>query len=258
MTNKEISFFRKWFSDYCKSFYSHNEEDNKNISVKEHHTLNVCQNAVLIAKNLSLDENSLLLAEASALFHDLGRFRQYALYKTFIDRDSVNHGVLGAEILAKEKVLEHLPENEQRLIIETVRFHNAFKLPRLNNKEIIKNLKIIRDADKLDIWQVLAKYYISTAEDRPSAVSLGMPDTPEYSRDIILSILNKQMAFLKDVKTLNDFKLLQLSWVYDINFPASLNLLIERGHIMEIADTLPQTEDIRNAVRYIQRYLTGK
>lgn len=258
MTHKDISIFKKWFSDYVKSFYSLNKIDNKNILIKEEHTGYVVKNAVLIAKVLCLDENNMLLTEAAALFHDIGRFKQYALYKTYADRDSVNHAVLGTALLAGEKVLNRLSEYEEGLILETVKLHNVFKMPQVSNKDTKTILKIVRDADKLDIWRVFSEYYLTSVENRPSAVSLGVPDIPEYSDKIIRTILNRQMAYLNDVKTLNDFKLLQLSWIYDINFPVSLSLVAEKRYIVKIVDTLPKTDDIRDAVGHIQEYLVEK
>jgi len=43
MTSDDLISFKKWFSDYCSSFYSSDPEDKKNISMKEEHTFRVCQ-----------------------------------------------------------------------------------------------------------------------------------------------------------------------------------------------------------------------
>ncbi len=145
-----------------------------------------------IANELSLNENERLLSETIALFHDLGRFPQYARFKTFNDRVSVNHGMLGAQVLENEKVLLHLDEKEQELIIKAVKFHNAFSIPQNEKEEIVFFLKLIRDADKLDIWRVFLDYYESPSEERASAVGLGLPDTSEYSKDHHFIYLRKE------------------------------------------------------------------
>jgi hypothetical protein len=44
---------------------------------------------------------------------------------------------------------------------------------------------------------------------------------------------------LEHVQVLNDFKLLQISWVYDLNFRSSYRLLQQRGHIPLLAATIP-------------------
>ncbi|MDH5203583.1 MAG: HD domain-containing protein, partial [Nitrospirota bacterium] len=213
MTKDDLLFFKNWFSDFCKSYYSLDSEDQKNISLKEEHTFHVCKNIIEIAGDLSLSDNEIMLAETIALFHDIGRFPQYAKYKTFKDSISVNHAFLGAETLLKEKPLQNIPQNEQQVIVRSVRFHNAFSLPRNEKKDIVFFVKLIRDADKLDIWRVFIDYYESPEEKRASAVGLGLPDTAEYSEKIISCIHRKQMASLSEAKTLDDFKLMQLSWI---------------------------------------------
>ncbi len=245
MTKDDLIFFKKWFSDYCKSFYSSNIEDQKNISLKEHHTYRVRENIVEIANRLSLDSHQTILSEAIALFHDIGRFSQYEQYKTFRDSVSANHGVLGAETLLKENVLRDLPENEQELIIKAVKFHNAFSIPKKGNKNIIFFIKLIRDADKLDIWRVFIEFYESPVENRASAVSLELPDIPEYSKDALSLLNKKQIVPLSRIKTLNDFKLLQLSWLYDLNFKPSFQLFLERDYLYRITAQLPQTAEIQ-------------
>jgi hypothetical protein len=258
MNQSDLIFFKKWVSDYCKSFYSSNSEDQKNICLKEQHTLKVCENIIEIAEGLSLGENHRMLAESIALFHDVGRFPQYSQYKTFKDSISVNHGVLGSKVLIEKKVLLGLPDNEQELIIQTVKFHNAFSIPRLEKEEIIFFIKLLRDADKLDIWRVFIEYYESPVEKRASAVGLGLPDAFEYSKDVILYILRKQVISLSKIKTLNDFKLLQLSWIYDLNFNPSFRLLQERDYIARIISQLPQTEEIHKVFIFFRDYVNQR
>lgn len=237
------------------SFYSPDIKDQKNIYLKEQHSLNVCRNIVEIVRGLSVNDNRMTLAETIALFHDIGRFPQYAKYKTFRDGISVNHGLLGAHTLQEEKILQNLPENEQELIIQTVKFHNAFSIPRKQKHDTLFFLKLIRDADKLDIWRVFIEYYEIPEGERASAVGLELPDMPEYSEDVLSCLYKKQIVPLSKIKTLNDFKLLQLSWIYDLNFKPSLNLLLERDYIDRITAKLPQTEEIRKSSLLLKKFV---
>jgi HD superfamily phosphohydrolase len=258
MTQGDLTFFKKWFSDYCGSFYSSNIEDQRNISLKEEHTSHVCMNMVGITQGLSLTENQRMLAETVALFHDIGRFPQYVKYKTFRDSISVNHGMLGAQTLIEEKILQKLPVHEQEVIIQAVKFHNAFSIPKKEREDIIFFIKLIRDADKLDIWRVLIEYYEAPDEYKASAVGLGLPEVPEYSENLLSSIYKKEIISLAKIKTLNDFKLLQLSWIFDLNFKPSFKLLSERGYIEKISANLPQTEEIHNASLFLKEYVKAK
>jgi hypothetical protein len=258
MTEDDLIFFRKWFSEYTGSFYSSDETDQKNIFLKVRHTDNVRRNIIRIAGGSSLNGNQIKLAEAAALFHDIGRFPQYSKYKTFRDAVSVNHGLLGSKVLIRENVLKGLSEHERQLIVETVKFHNAFAIPPVLGDEAVLLLKLIRDADKVDIYRVFIEYYEGPLENRASATAFGVPDSPEYS-DIMLScIMNRKVASYSNIKTENDFKLMKLSWIFDMHFRESIRMLHEENYIGRIADILPQTEEILKAVKMVNRYVSER
>ena len=73
---------------------------------------------------------------------------------------------------------------------------------------------------------------------------------------------NEQMVQMSTLKTLNDFKLLQLAWIYDLNFACSLRILESRQYIDGIAATLPRTGEIIGALAtlrgYVDEELRGK
>jgi len=258
MTRDDLTVLKNRFSTYCKSFYVSDPEDQKNISLKEEHTFHVCKNIVEIAVGLSLNDEKIFLAESIALFHDIGRFPQYTQYKTFRDSVSVNHGLLGAETLIEEKMLQDLSSNEQEIIVKSVKFHNAFSISKTMTKEIVFFLKLIRDADKLDIWRVFLGYYESPDEMKASAVGLGLPDLPEYSEEVVSCIFRKKIVSLSMLKTLNDFKLLQLSWIFDLNFEPTFRLLHGRDYINRLTAHLPQTAKINSISVFLHDYVKAK
>jgi hypothetical protein len=228
MNGNDLILFKNWFASFTKSFYSKDEGDQKNILLKVEHTYNVCGNIIEIAGGQTPGGNAVMLAETIALFHDLGRFPQYAKYKTFKDNISVNHGLLGARTLASEKVLNGLPEREQNLIIQAVKFHNVFKIPAAFDDELIFFLKLIRDADKLDIYRVFIEYYETPAEARASAAGLGLIDSPEYSKEILTCFYRRQIPSYTTLRTLGDFRLMKLTWLYDLNFRDTFRILLKR------------------------------
>lgn len=258
MIRDDLIFFKKWVSDYCSSFYSSDSGDQKNISLKEEHTFRVCQNICEITAGLSLDDSRKMLAETVALFHDIGRFPQYAKYKTFRDSISVNHGLLGAQTIVEKGLLRNLSEEEQEIIIQSVTFHNAFSVPKKEKAEIVFFIQLIRDADKLDIWRVFLEYYEGPEESRASAVGLGLPDLPGYSEDVLSRIYHKEIISLSNIRSLNDFKLLQLSWIFDLNFRPSFALLAQGDYIRRLAGCLPGTEEMKRAVEFLTEYAAMK
>jgi putative nucleotidyltransferase with HDIG domain len=258
MNEKDLILLKDWFADYCVHFSSHVEEDQRNFAVKKDHTYHVCLNALRISRSLQLNSQDMLLAEAIALFHDVGRFPQYQQYKTFDDDISANHAALGAKVLLEQDVLRGLPEQEQNLILHAVTLHNVFTLPDTLDQRMRLFAHIVRDADKLDIWRVFIEYYEQDEESRASAVALGLPDVPGYSPTVLACLNQGRMARKSELKTLNDFKLLQLTWLYDLNFTRSLQMVQERGYVDNMAAVLPTNAEIREAVERARTFVTGK
>lgn len=258
MTEEDLRFFQSWFFQYCRSFSTGNEEDRRNLLLKEEHTRHVCENMRCIAQNLSLKSAKGMLAETIALFHDIGRFPQYAEYKTFRDSSSVNHATLGTEVLSREGVLGTLPEHEQQIILQAIKFHNAYAIPDIRDDDTLLFLKLVRDADKLDIWRVFVEYMALPEKDRASAAGQGLPDIPEYSEDVLSCVLSRGMVSLSSLKTLNDFILMLLSWVYDLNFKISFTLLRERNYLKNLISTLPPTEATGRLSLFMEEYLSER
>jgi len=249
---------RHWVSNYCRKFHSANEVDHRNITLKESHTYSVAANILAISGALLRNRNKVMMAEAIGLLHDIGRLPQYAQYKTFRDSVSVNHGRLGAEVIRDENILGSLPGKEQEIIMDAVRFHNAPTVPGGLDAETIFFLRLVRDADKLDIWRVFAEYYDKDDAERESAAGLGLPDAPGYTNAVVACLAEKRLATLSALKTLNDFRIMQLTWVYDLNFPVSFRLAAEQGHIERIIATLPETDHLAGALFVLRQYLKEK
>ncbi len=257
MQKEDLAFFRKWFSDYVTDFYSSDPFVLENIELKAKHTKKVCENILLLAKAEKLGGNESLLAETVALFHDLGRFEQFLKYKTFKDSESENHAVLGVKILNKAGILFRLPREESDIILKAVEYHNLMEVPEIasNSPKLLFYSKLIRDADKLDIFRIICENYEEGEECQNPALELYLPDTPECSEAVIEDIMNNRMAKIKDVCNRNDVKLLRLSWVFDINFPETFALLKETRYLEIIMSSLPETEEIRKVIRHLEAYL---
>ncbi|MGB9715248.1 MAG: HD domain-containing protein [Thermodesulfovibrionales bacterium] len=258
MTKSDLEFFKNWFTQFVRSYYSPNPEDQRNINLKEVHTFKVCENIIEIAKDLGSSENETMIAETIALFHDIGRFPQYEKYKTFKDSLSVNHAYLGVQTLTNKNVLKDIPEAERKIIFQAVRFHNAFSIPKNEKEEIVFFIKLIRDADKLDIWRVFIDYYDLSEKERASAAGLGLPETSDYSTDLISYIYKGQVVPQSKLKSMNDFKIMHLSWVYDLNFKASFRLLKERRYIDRIILHLPDDENFKNVSSILKEYINER
>ena len=257
MQSDLLSDLQSWFKAYTRSFLAGNPKKDSAHQLKIDHTARVCENIRLLASSIDLPEDQMPIAEAVALLHDVGRFEQYKRYGTFNDRKSVNHASLGVEVLEKTGVLADLAGDERKWIVDAVRFHNAPALPSGKpNRELIF-LRLIRDADKLDIWKVFADYYRYDNEPE-TAIVQHLPDRRSWTPSIIEAIVNMRMARFSHMKTLTDFKLLQLSWVFDLNFPETYFQAKQREDLAVIAGTLPDAPDLRRAVGEVMEELEAK
>lgn len=245
MNNSDLIKYRDWFGKYTHSFFSDDIELQQHVDLKIEHSVKVCSIIIRLAEEMDLRSNRRLLAETIGLLHDVGRFSQYAKYRTFRDGISVNHGKLGAEILSHEEIFAHLPQHEQDILLNAVRFHNAYAIPDLSSHEEIFFLKLIRDADKVDIWRIFLEFHEENEIEKIAEAGLGLPDLPSYSEEAVRCLDNRQTVSHATLKTLNDFKLLQLSWVYDLNFIPAFRLLLEGDFINRLAVLLPPTDEIK-------------
>ena len=248
-----------WFEQYVKEFSSTDPDAQENIDLKKEHTYRVRATIQDIGKSIDLSEEDICLAEACALLHDIGRFEQHKKYGTFLDSKSENHGALGVRILRKYKVLKNFTLATQKIIIRSVGCHNLSFIPEKNNNEWILFLKLLRDADKIDILYVVTEYYKNSVNRRNKVLELDLPDSDIISDAVYERISKGHIALLKDLRTLNDFKLYQMGWVYDLNFSRSLEIIKERRYLEMIRNSLPKSSQKAEEIFYItQAYLDGK
>jgi len=253
---QQLTKFNAWFDKYVAGFYGRDGFINTNLKLKEDHSRRVCQEMQYLADTLVLPDNQRLIAETIALFHDIGRFEQFTKYRTYNDARSTDHCLLGLEVLRTENVLDGIDSEERELLEKAIEYHGRKDLPANLNGWCLLFSKLIRDADKLDVFYVVTQYY-KQYKDNPGDFffDLEFPDRPEYSPQIVDAILRGQLIDYTRLQTLNDVKLLQLGWVYDINFTASLKRIRQRRFLEMLLDFLPQTQDIQKVKEKIFAYV---
>ncbi|MBN1566567.1 MAG: HD domain-containing protein [Acidobacteria bacterium] len=238
-----------WFKQYVRRFDSEDPAVQENIDLKAEHTRKVCEAIRDIGKSLDLCEEDLCLAEICALLHDIGRFEQYSRYKTFADSRSENHALLGVRIIQDSGILDVLDVSAAGLIVRAVECHNRARLPEEEPERTLFFIKLLRDADKVDIWRVVTEYYRSSGNNRNRTIELDLPDDDFVSDPVYESLMNGQIVQMTDIRTLQDFKLLQIGWIYDLNFQRTFQIVRERKYIEAIRDALP-----RNSCRIKESY----
>lgn len=240
---------KKKFKEYVKNY---NPEDEQ-IKIKIAHIQRVAINSRKIAEQLKLNQEDIELAELIGLLHDIGRFEQVRIYHTFMDKDSINHGEFGVHILFEQGLIrEFVEDNQYDSIIKTaILNHNKAKIgENLTERELL-HAKIIRDADKTDI------YY--TLRDGDTKAIWGKEDISDdkISDEIYRQFLEDKVINYKDVKTSADLLLCHFAYVYDLNFKEAINIINENKYIDQLYErfTFKDTETLE---RYNKIYLEAK
>ncbi|MSN24912.1 MAG: HD domain-containing protein [Geobacter sp.] len=249
MEQSQLDTLYSWFDSYVEPYLNTDPEGVGNIRLKIVHTRKVCDAMALLSAGEGLSPENARIAQSIALLHDVGRFPQYQRWRTFRDSESDNHARLAIDVIREEKLLAGIEPGERLQIEEAVRFHNLLELPGKFRSPSPLFINLIRDADKLDIWRVFVELQNQAPHERASAATLGFADLPdEVSETCVQTLMEGSIVRLDSVRTLNDFRLLQISWVYDLTCATARRLLLERGYITALAALLPEREDIRLAV----------
>jgi hypothetical protein len=258
-----VARLQERFLAYARSFYADDPGSDPDlrdaIDLKIEHTLRVCEESRYISAALGLAAEARHLAEVAALFHDMGRFPQYARYHTFSDRKSEDHAALGVRVLRERAVLAALGPAED-LLLRVIGYHNRLALPGPDEETptCLFFSRLLRDADKLDIYRVVTDYYRRPETEGNGWVAWELPDTPGVSEAVCEALMAGRVVPNDRLRNLNDFKLLQVGWVYDINFAPSLHRLCERGYLRMLRDVLPDSPRIEMIFEKIEAYMAKR
>lgn len=220
--------YRKEFDQYTQRF---DLEDGRN-QLKLLHTYKVCEVMERLTKALSLSEELSRLAYLSALFHDVARFEQVREYGTFNDALSFDHGDRGVEIIVKEGFLQDIDKKEQKKVLKAIETHNKYKVEAVEDEETLLLCKLIRDADKCDIFRVFAcENMVDTMGETIEQVS------KETITDLVMeTILNHSCINKLDRKTGLDKWIGFLGFLYDMNYVESIQIAKEEGYYRQPFD----------------------
>lgn len=227
---------------------------NDRIKGKQEHSLRVMYISRQIAERLGLLKEEVELATLIGLLHDIARFEQYTKYKTFRDLESIDHGDLGAEILQKDirKYIEN--DKYDEIIIKSVKNHNKYKIEDGLTKKEELFAKIVRDADKIDIFYESVVMFWKGKEEQVEE-SIISKDTTEQFGDFVQIKKTKNDTAIDNVIRV-------IAFIFDMNFKPSFQILKEEDYINKILNrydfkdeyTKQKVEEIRRiANEYVGR-----
>ena len=235
----DIEKARVAFREYVKNY----DISNKKINLKIAHIERTSSISRKIAEKLNLNEEEVKLAELIGLLHDIGRFEQVKRYNTFVDKISINHAKLGAEILFEE--------NKIRDFIEDNKYDEIIKIAILNHNKSPKDLnylsqeeelysKIIRDADKIDIM------YILTFEEKQVAWEKADVEKDEITDEIYREFFEDNCINYKNIKTSADILVANFAYIFDFNYNFSLKVIKDEDYLSKIYNRFNFKDDETN------------
>ena len=80
------------------------------------------------------------------------------------------------------------------------------------------------------------------------------PQGEGYSPEIIEAIRTRKHIDYTMLKTHIDMKLINLGWVYDLNFPATFAKIKRNRYLEKLIAMLPAGDDIAKAARQVTAY----
>lgn len=258
MKRQTLDDIHAWFKLYIRDYTEPDGKHHPMLKLKIAHSVRVAAECRSIARRLGWGADDVRLAEAIGILHDIGRFPQYLKYRTLVDPKSVDHGDLGCEMFVGAVIYRVLEPYQRDKIEHAIRYHNKRDVPRKLRPEQRRFVKLARDADKLDILLVIGET-IRTGRYRENPdILLHMdPDGP-VNPALVREIRRHRRGSYEYVKSLADWTLLMLAWVYNINYLPALRSIVSRGLLRNMADLLPDSADARAVKGEIMAYVREK
>ncbi len=230
----DIEKARKEFIKYAEQY----DINSGRISLKVKHILIVSQNCKFIAKQLSLNEEQIKLAELIGLFHDIGRFEQVRLYNTFSDKDTgLNHAAYSLKVLYEDGLIKRFIDTKEYddIIKSAVFNHNKAKIDENLDDEALVFSKIIRDADKLDIYRVINE------EEMKDIFWYKDFEDVTMSSVLMENFIKDRFIKYKDVKTNADLIYVFYGYIYDFNFSYCLKIVRDNKYLERFYKRIEET-----------------
>jgi hypothetical protein len=204
----------------------------------------VAHDSHFIAASLGWPEDEINIAEAVGVLHDVGRFSQYVEFGTFHDPDSINHGKRGHEVARTCSPLMSADDDISRVVLDSIRYHNCRHLPSGLPDDSVRYLKLIRDADKIDIIYVVNHAIANKLHEKYPQIMLDIDLDGGLTPALIEEVEETGTGTYNNVNTLADLNLMRLTWISNINYDPSLKVFSERNLMQELVECIPSDDRV--------------
>ena len=230
------------FDEYAKRYNMYDPM----ISLKYFHSYRVMEICKQIAVDIELSDEDIYLAMIIGILHDYARFKQWTVFNTYNDSLSVDHGDLAVKLLFEDNEIEkfNIDRKYYDIIYEAIKYHNKYGYPENANEKSKLFCKLIKDADKLDIF-----YLISTNDIKI------VSDDSEISKVISDEFYSGKLLKKEDRKTRSDLVIFYLAMIFDLNFKYSYKYLKDNKLIEGLLKNIKDKEKFEPYVEYINEYM---
>lgn len=217
------------------------------VFLKIEHTFLVAELAERYAKAQGMCISDVNLAWFLGLLHDVGRFEQVRRFGTYVDSLSVDHAELSGDILFRDGLIEAFPKEglpeDWRSISETaIRLHNKLNLPDTLDERTLLFSEILRDADKTDIFRVVASIPFV---DRLGNSRTNYNETGEASPEVMECVLEHRCVPRNLRRSPFDGLILDCCMAFELVFEISRRTVSEQGYLWALfAETDDQGKQI--------------
>ena len=237
-----IEMLKNTFKKYAENY----DMNDKAIMLKYLHSLRVMDLCYNIAQDNNLNKEDTEISILIGLLHDYGRFEQWQNYKTYSDKISIDHADLAVKKLFDDNEIVGYCTNKDyyEIIYDAIKYHNKYLYPD-NLKDRNKMFtKIIRDADKLDI------FYLMTIKD----ISLKV-DKKIISKSIEEKFYKNESLNYNDINNNNEKILLKFAMIFDLNFDYSFNYIKDNLFIEKIFNQLEEKDRFEPYFEHVKKYV---
>lgn len=224
----DIEKAKQEFKKYVES-YNINEVW---IGRKFGHSFRVMEQSKNIAESLNLSKEEIGLATLIGLLHDIARFKQWTEYQTFTDRKSFDHGDCGVEILEKDSFIRKFIEEDKydEIIKIAIKNHNKYQIENGIEGEKLLQSKIIRDADKIDIFSEALEFFWDGEGEKENI------ENSEISEEYFNQFVKRSPILRNPNQTPLDSVISLIAFIFDLNFDYSKGKIYENNYINKILD----------------------
>ena len=235
-----------FFDEFIKNY----DMNIPQISYKYYHSYRVMDNMIVLAKSLNLPYDDIKLAKYIGLLHDIGRFEQFKRNQSFNDK-LLDHGDLGEQILRETNALDYfdIKKEDYDIVYTAIRNHNKYMIQDGLDKRTMEFAKMIRDADKLDIL-----YSLNNREIK----SIIWEDDSSISKRVESEFFTERSIKNDGTENKNEKIITMFSFIYDINYYASLDIIKNENYYGKIYKRLKNKEIFKPYIDHVNKYISER